>query len=309
MSVDEPLRILCMGDNHGNTSSLKRVVKETEGEEFDFIVHVGDITNAWFDGISEGAKQLEATEPYFETLEDRGELVYIWGNRDGRGPEHVTDLYSFEVGTYVPPEGTTTIAGQSFTQKARLVEEDTILLNHYLDTRLLDFFVGRAYFSGHVHVGRYKNNCLNSAFLYRDDSHGATGIEGGYFIVEIDSDGTMQIEPRLWNLKKGICVNHICRGVQFVPEFWKSDCKFDYDDEEYYGEIAESAFYALLEEGDFDVEDEHKKRSHFLEAADFGISPTQLIERGQKICSSTPRDFNTRFSSFVEERYGSVNSS
>ncbi len=298
-----------MGDNHGNTSSLQRVVEETEDEEFDFIVHVGDITNAWFDGIPEGAKQLEATEPYFETLEDRGELVYIWGNRDGRGPEHVNDLYSFDVGTYVPPEGITTVSGQPFTQDPRLVEEDTILLTHYLDTRLLDFFAGRLYLSGHVHVGRYKNNCLNTAFLYRDDSHGATGIEGGYFVVEIDSNGKIEIGPHLWNLKKGICANHICRGVQFVPEFWKSDCKFDYEEEDYYEEVAESAFYALLEEGDFDLDDEHLNRLHLLDPAEFGISPAQLFDRGQELCTSTPRDFDPRFKSFLEEWSGSANTS
>jgi len=83
----ETLRLLCMGDNHGDVDSLERVVDGTEGEEFDFVIHVGDITNAWFDGVDEGREQLDAVTPYFETLHERGEFLHL-GNRDGAiGPE------------------------------------------------------------------------------------------------------------------------------------------------------------------------------------------------------------------------------
>jgi len=66
-----------MGDNHGNTSSLEQVIRDTEGEEFDYIVHVGDITNACIDGMEEGEAQLEAVLPLFEELSNRGELLYV----------------------------------------------------------------------------------------------------------------------------------------------------------------------------------------------------------------------------------------
>ena len=75
----ETFRLLCMRDNHGDVDSLERVVDETEGEEFDFVIHVGDITNAWFDSVDEGRERLDAVTPYFETLRERGELLYIWG--------------------------------------------------------------------------------------------------------------------------------------------------------------------------------------------------------------------------------------
>lgn len=39
-------RILALGDNHGDTESLEKVVEQTRGEDFDFIIHTGDITNA-----------------------------------------------------------------------------------------------------------------------------------------------------------------------------------------------------------------------------------------------------------------------
>lgn len=39
-------RILACGDNHGDTESLEKLIDETRGEGFDFIIHTGDITNA-----------------------------------------------------------------------------------------------------------------------------------------------------------------------------------------------------------------------------------------------------------------------
>lgn len=47
-----------MGDNHGNVESLSRVVDDTEGEEFDFIIHTDDITDAWRKDTATAAKQL-----------------------------------------------------------------------------------------------------------------------------------------------------------------------------------------------------------------------------------------------------------
>jgi len=118
----ETLRLLCMGDNHANVDSLERVVDGTEGEEFDFVIHVGDITNAWFDGTDEGREQLDAVTPYFETLRERGELLYIWGNRDGAiGPEQPFQDYDL-LGTFIPEDDTITAAGETFTQNPELVE-------------------------------------------------------------------------------------------------------------------------------------------------------------------------------------------
>ena len=106
-------RILVMGDNHGNTESLERVVADTEGERFDFVVHVGDFTNAHNEDKATGGEQLRAVEPYLETLADRADkgLVYVYGNRDYYG-----DLdHTLDVGTYVPQEGSVTVGDQRFT--------------------------------------------------------------------------------------------------------------------------------------------------------------------------------------------------
>lgn len=139
----ETLRLLCMGDNHGDVDSLERVVDGTEGEEFDFVIHVGDITNAWFDGVDEGREQLDAVTPYFETLHERGEFLYIWGNRDGAiGPEQPFQDYDLP-GTFIPEDDTITVAGETFTQNPELVEDETILVNHYWHPELLEHFAGK----------------------------------------------------------------------------------------------------------------------------------------------------------------------
>lgn len=71
-----------MCDHHGNTSSIGHVIKKMDGEQFDFVIHVGDFTNGNFDGLDEGAEQLDALVPPFRGTGHRGDFVYVWGNRD-----------------------------------------------------------------------------------------------------------------------------------------------------------------------------------------------------------------------------------
>lgn len=289
-------RILCMGDNHGNTSSLERVVRDTKGEEFDYIIHVGDITNACIDGLEEGEGQLEAVLPLFEELSSRGELLYVWGNRDFevciKGGSTRIDKYAdfeFAPGTHIPTEGTIEVSGQQFTQDRDEVGEQTILVTHYFQHELLDHFTGLLYLSGHVHVGRFKNNVLNTGFLYRDGSHGASPMEGGYFIVEI-TDGSIDVTfESLGGLEKGICAKHVSRGVQFTPTNWQTACKFCYDSEDFYTEIVESVKYDL-------------------EQRDVSVSSEKIKDRGKEmyIGSGVPRNFETGLSNFLTNSSESV---
>jgi len=277
-----------MGDNHGNTSSLERVVRDTEQEEFDYIVHVGDITNACIDGMDEGGEQLEAVLPLFEELSNRGELLYVWGNRDFEvcvkgGFTRIDEYADFEFtpGTHIPTEGTVEVAGQQFTQDRDEVNEQTILVTHYFGHELLDHFPGLLYLSGHVHVGRFKNNVLNTGFLYRDGSHGANPIEGGYFVVEI-SDGSIDVTfESLGGLEKGICASHVSRGVQFTPENWQTACKFCYDSEAFYTEIVDSVEYGLEQKG-------------------IATTPQNIADLAlDKHDSGVPRNFKKELSTFV----------
>ena len=281
---DETLRFLCMGDNHGDVDSLERVVDETDGEEFDFVIHVGDITNAWFDGVDEGREQLDAITPHFEALRERGELLYIWGNRDGAiGPEQPFQDYDLP-GTFIPEDDVITVAGETFTQNPELVEDETILVNHYWYPELLEHFDGKAYFSGHVHTGRYKNKALNTAFLYRTADHGADALLGAYFVVEITPDETWEIDFRnIGQIRKGICPKHQALGVQFVPDYWRQDCQFCYDEDDFYSEVVRTALYGLGT-----VEDE--------------AEIDEVVEHAASTLGTTPRSFKAKLRDFLETR-------
>jgi len=285
------LRLLCMGDNHGHLESLQTVVEETENEEFDFIIHVGDITNTCLDGMDAGENQLREIIPLFEKLSERGELVYVWGNRDfevcmkGMGTR-IDDYADFEVepGTHIPTAGTVEVAGQEFTQDPSEVTDETILVTHYYLSELLDHFSGRAYFSGHVHTGRHKHNVLNTAFLYRGGEHGGKPLEGGYFIVEIE-DGQMDVTLHsLGGLKRGSCPEHLARGIQFAPSHWRNACTFCYEEDDFYTEILESAQYEL----------ESSNR-------DVTVSNLRSVSLELYQGSGTPRDFEEKLSTHAEE--------
>lgn len=280
-------RFLVMGDNHGNSESLRRVVDETEDEEFDFVVHVGDLTNTYFDGLQSGVGQLEEIEPYLDSLEERsqGGLLYIWGNRDHtRGPDRkfVYEEYDLGPGNHIPEDELITIANQTFTQDPSLVGENDILVTHGEYVALYDHFQGRAYFSGHVHTGRYKGRCLNSAFLYRTDDHGAEAFLGGYFIVTVEDDHSFDVEfHNIGRLKKIICPKHHERGVLFAPEF--HNCQFCYDNQlQLYKEMALSAHYGLTKGTDVS-----------------SVPEADLVDYALSLFEEAPSDFESQFTDYL----------
>ncbi|WP_148416477.1 metallophosphoesterase family protein [Haloferax sp. KTX1] len=282
-------KILVMGDNHGDVESLKRVVSETEGELFDFVIHVGDLTNAYFDGLEAGVEQLCNVEPYLATLEDRtnGGLLYIYGNRDHtRGPDsrYVYEEHELSVGTRISPEGTTTVGDQRFTQEPESVVEDDILVTHGEYVPMLDHFSGRAYFSGHEHTGRYKGRCLNSAFLYRTDDHGSDPLIGGYFIVTVEDEPPFEVDFRnLDRLKKIFCTQHHSRGVLFAPDF--HDCQFCYDGElQFLQEMASSAYYGLTQGNDREE-----------------VTDEELIQYAVGLFDNPPHGFEQLFTQYVDQ--------
>lgn len=274
-------RILVMGDNHGDAESIQRVVRETEDERFDFIIHVGDLTNAKYsDDPEAGTKHLEAISPHLETLAERGTLIYIWGNRDGYGDSVRGELLS--AGTLLHEE-TKTINGQRFTTELDDVEDDTILLTHGLHPQLVDHFDGRAYFSGHEHIGRYKGRCLNSAFLYRDDLHGSDPLIGGYFVVTITDDPPFEVEFRnLDALKRIICHDHIDRGVLFQPHY--HSCQFCHYDGKLEQEMLTTAYYGLTHASDREA-----------------VSDEELVDYAVSLFEHPPEGFATSFATYLEE--------
>lgn len=235
-------RFLVMGDDHGDAEALRRVLADTEGETFDFAVHVGDLTNAVRAGREAAADQLEAADPLLARVADRTrhDLLWVYGNRDYFG-DLPADL---DAGTRVPDDGSVTVGGQRFTNSPEHVESDVVLVTHMEQWRLLDHFDGRAHFCGNTHLGRYKDRRLNSAFLQY--THRETGEQsyGGYFVVEVTDAPPFDVEVRpIGSLERKTCDVHHERGVQFRPA--PADCMYTLDDRILLREMAASAFYAL----------------------------------------------------------------
>lgn len=280
-------KILVMGDNHGDTAALDQLIAGTEGEEFDFIIHVGDLTNAYFNGLETGIEQLQAVESRLEELSDRANsgLLYIYGNRDHtRGPEseYVYEHHELSIGTRIPSTGTIHVGGRPFTQDPDAVADETILVTHGEYVPMIDHFDGRAYFSGHEHTGRYKNACLNSAFLYRTDDHGSEPLIGGYFVVEVSEDPPFTVDFRnLGRLKQIICPKHQERGVLFAPDF--HECQFCYDGQlQLLQEMAKSSLYGLTHNEEKD-----------------SVSEDKLVEYALDLFETPPNDFEQLFTEYV----------
>lgn len=181
-------RILACGDNHGDTESLEKLVEQTEDEDFDFIIHTGDITNAYKTDLETGVDQLRAVEPYFETLADRGTLVYIYGNRDkerafGGSPTHITDEHELSAGHRLHAGEDPTVDGQRFTANPADASPADILLTHGISQEAFFQSSAGAYFCGDTHRARQFKTSLNTGYLHNDK-----GFNGAYFTATLDGD-------------------------------------------------------------------------------------------------------------------------
>lgn len=235
-------RLLVLGDNHGDTESLRRVLEDTTDESFDYVVHVGDFTRAMrHDDPDLGAEQLRKVEPVLAEFEDRADhgLLWVWGNQDRFG-----DLpFDLDVGTEIPDDGVLEVGGQRFTNAIDHVDSDTVLVTHMERWRLLDHFEGRAHFCGNTHLGRKFGRRLNSAFLQVTDPETGDQTYGGYFVVELGED-TFDVEMRsIGSIERRECPVHRERGVQFLAA--DDDCMYDLDDRVLYREMTASAFYGV----------------------------------------------------------------
>lgn len=250
-------RLLVMGDNHGDTESLRRVLDDVDGESFDVAIHVGDFTRAWRTarrrgdeqlGKRRGVEQLRDVEPLLEAIDARTEhgLVWVWGNQDYFGEL----AYDLDVGTRVPDDGCVEVAGLRFTNDPDRVDSDAVLVTHVEKWSLLDRFDGRAHFCGNTHRGRHLDRRLNAAFLKLTAPDTGATRYGGYFVVDLNSE-RFDVEMRaIGNLERKECDRHGERGVQFRPS--DEDCMYCTDRRTLMREMCASAFYGLTVDSDSD---------------------------------------------------------
>lgn len=235
-------RYLVLGDHHGDTTSLQRVLDDIGDETFDYAVHVGDFTNAVRQDRAAAARQLRDVEPLLGSIADRArhDLVWVYGNRDYFG-DLPADL---DVGTRVPDEGCVTVGGQRFTNSPAAVESDVVLVTHMETWSLLDHFEGLAHFCGNTHLGRYLDRRLNSAFLQYTQPKTGEQSFGGYFLVEVGASPPFDVEMRsIGSLERTTCDIHGERGVQFHAAF--DGCMYCADEHILLREMAATSFYGL----------------------------------------------------------------
>ena len=236
-----------MGDNHGDETSLQRVVDATEGAEFDYIIHLGDITNTSKTDFETGVEQLRALEPHFETLAERGELVYIYGNRDeevgtSSTGRHVTDSFELTPGHRLTFGEPIDVDGQRFTTDPETVGRDDIILTHHDSQRYFYNLDARAYFCGHSHKARQIGRSLNTGYLWKEDAE-----PGAYFLVELDeSEMSVEVRGLVEPWHEIVCPDYAWYGTQFLPT--TKECRLcTFGPERPFREMATVAFIEAVE--------------------------------------------------------------
>lgn len=274
-------RFLVMGDNHGDTESLRRVIADIGNETFDYAVHVGDLTNAVRADREVAAEQLREIEPLLEEIaaRTRHDLLWVYGNRDYFG-----DIpYDLDVGTRIPNDGCVTVGGQRFTGSPAAVRSDVVLVTHMENWSLLDHFGGRAHFCGNTHLGRYKDRRLNSAFLQYTRPETGEQTYGGWFSVEVTETLPFEIEVRpIGSLERKRCDVHRERGVQFHPE--SRSCMYCRNDRILMREMAATSFYGLTSDSNRE-----------------SVSVDELVEHATELWEKAPNDFPNDFRAYLEE--------
>ena len=167
-------------------------------------------------------------EPYFETLAERGTLVYIYGNRDkerafGGSPTHVSEEYELSVGHRLQAGGELSVDGQRFTADPADAGPEDILFTHGISQEAFFQSSANAYFCGDTHRARQFKTSLNTGYLHNDK-----GFNGGYFTATLEDDELEVAVHGLDEQWKGfVCPDHQWYGRQFTPEkFGCGLCKF-----------------------------------------------------------------------------------
>ncbi|MGB9827694.1 MAG: metallophosphoesterase family protein [Thermosphaera sp.] len=251
------MRVLAFSDLHGNVDVLKMLAKRLEGENFDYMLIAGDLTNA--DLISDPESVLKQVYEVFHLIESL-EIPYyfVWGipfreltivlslalrkaSKDHPrmkaysrkeyqdllriGKETESLISSLKHGKCLEHGRVESLGKYKITSTPQLVDGKTVFLVHHFK-KLTNALIQ---IEGHVHYGQKLNNYLNLGFLYRDDSHGAKPMIGCYWVLKFDKTGVNAEWVNMGeNLKEYKCPRHPEQGVFYIPVNWKK-CPVCYD--------------------------------------------------------------------------------
>jgi len=221
------MNILAFSDIHGNSDAVRKLISEVSDIEFDIIVFGGDFTNAWFDGLDEGKKQMREISSLLKSLNKP--FFYVYGNRDILPHGHVKCPFGNNI-----EEKDWSIDKYTLTNKINKLSRSKILVTHSLNRKFKDKQANALlYMYGHDHNGRLYKNYIDLGFLYRGTTaHGAAQpLYGCYWIISLEKN-IFHIENYSWQLKESICPKHNDQGIFYIPYYWKKECPLCYNEKE-----------------------------------------------------------------------------
>ncbi|KTG11440.1 hypothetical protein AUR64_04075 [Haloprofundus marisrubri] len=140
---------------------------------------------------------------------------------------------------YVPLDDIEEVGSLPITQNPALLEDEGILLMHSFLPELYDYYRdsdGPVYVSGSGFHGRIDGNSLNTMFTTLGLGPGADAVEGGFYLIDVDSTGITNVQFEGVDAKDiGRCEWHADRGRLQTSS--RIGCPFCRDQEAYFEEL------------------------------------------------------------------------
>ena len=173
------MEILALSDSHGILMAVQELLNDVD-KKYDAVIFAGDFTNAIF---FPSLPNQEIFEETIKFLKKFGPVYYSLGNRDVNIKPTLPN--------YLAPGAVFQVAGLKITSDNSKLDENTIYVTHYDSQIRLNALL---HVEGHTHLGIQFNNYVNLGFTFRDNSHGANPIIGGYWNITITDDRQIECE-------------------------------------------------------------------------------------------------------------------
>lgn len=186
--------LLALSDSHGMIKAVQALLSDVD-KKYDAVVFAGDFTNAIFFPRTNNQEIFEET---VEFLKRFGPVYYCLGNRD-------TNINP-TLPNYLAPGAVFQVGGLKITSDKAKLDENTIYVAHYDPQVRLNALL---HLEGHTHLGIRFGNYINLGFTFRDSSHGAEPIIGGYWNITITEDRQIESEHvHTKQIKRSQCKRH-----------------------------------------------------------------------------------------------------